>query len=331
VYKSLHTSKENAVVVLHSLSDKAFCAGGDIRAIYDDGKEWQKGQADGKIASGFFREEYQLNYLIATLPQPQVALLNGYTMGGGVGISVHGKFRVATENTVFSMPETGIGFFCDVGGSYFLPRLPKSWGMYLGLTGARLQGESIQKIGIATHFVPAARIRELEAALFQMKDPTVEKVNSLLNSFHVSKSKDVDWNAIDPNHAAIERCFGKDSLQGVVNALNAEKTEWAQSTLAKFSKMSPTSLRVVFEQLKRGRTLDIAKCLEMEYAISQAMMRNNDFYEGVRALLVDKDKKPIWKPATLAEVKDEDVKKYFIPPQDNLVLGDLSPNNKNEE
>eukprot|EP01121_Diplochlamys_sp_Union-15-3_P013770 TRINITY_DN4323_c0_g1_i1.p1 TRINITY_DN4323_c0_g1~~TRINITY_DN4323_c0_g1_i1.p1 ORF type:complete len:265 (-),score=37.26 TRINITY_DN4323_c0_g1_i1:3-737(-) len=238
-------------------------------------------------------------------------------MGGGVGLSVHGKYKVATQNTVFAMPETGIGFFCDVGGSHFLPRLPSNIGVYLALTGARLKGNQLITAGIASHFISAELLPELESRIAGITSP--EQIEHVLNSYH----KNTD-NAQIPHLEDINDCFGRSSVEDIWEALENHKSEWSKSQLETLSKMSPTSLKVVFSQIKRGSKLNLGECFKMEYRMSQQFMKQNDFREGVRALLVDKDKNPRWKPATIKEVTDTMVEEYFKPlsPEHELPIED---------
>eukprot|EP00029_Vermamoeba_vermiformis_P014293 TRINITY_DN9413_c0_g1_i1.p1 TRINITY_DN9413_c0_g1~~TRINITY_DN9413_c0_g1_i1.p1 ORF type:complete len:409 (-),score=108.12 TRINITY_DN9413_c0_g1_i1:13-1239(-) len=299
-------------VVLKGMGNKAFCAGGDIRAIYDSKK------TGGPLGSDFFREEYILNHLIGTLHTNHIALLDGITMGGGVGLSVHGKFRIATENTLFAMPETAIGFFCDVGGSHFLPRLPGELGMYLGLTGARLKGIDVLKTHVATHWLPSARLPEFENALVELTKKTDHtasdiEIDKLIREFAKPHQEEIinHKSDIDAHREEIDRLFNKKSVEDIIFALEAENTPWAKETLTNMKKMSPTSLKVVFKSLRDGAKLPLDECLKMEYRISQKFMEGHDFFEGVRALLVDKDKNAKWQPASVTEVSDEVVERYF--------------------
>ncbi|KYR02382.1 3-hydroxyisobutyryl-Coenzyme A hydrolase [Tieghemostelium lacteum] len=300
------------VVVMKGAGDKSFCAGGDIRAIYDIGK--QTDQNTPKESDGdFFREEYMLNQLIGTNTIPQVSIYNGFAMGGGIGVSIHGKFRVATENTVFAMPETGIGFFCDVGGSYFLSRLPNHMGMYLALTGAKLKGKNVRVTGVATHYVPNAQVPQLQQELETLSNPTEANVKAVLDKF--SENVDINDKSLDvvQHLETIKRCFSKSSVEDIIASLEKEGTDWSKQTVNTLKSVSPTSLKVVYEQLQRGKSLSLDECLKMEYRMSQVFVRNNDFFEGVRALLVDKDKNPKWTPPTLSEVSNNTVQSYFQP------------------
>ena len=290
---------EIAAVVIEGAGERAFCAGGDIRALYD-----ARGGA-GTIQQDFFREEYRLNRRIKRCAKPYVALLHGVTMGGGVGLSVHGGFRVATERTLFAMPETGIGMFPDVGGGYFLPRCPGRLGLYLALTGARLKAADLLHAGIATHHVPAARLAALSTAL----DEAVEPVAATLARFHV----DPGPAPLAAQRSAIDRCFAADAVPDVLAALAADGSEWAQATAQTIARMSPFALAVSARQVEQGAHLDFEACMVMEYRLSQRFMASHDFYEGVRAVLVDKDQRPRWRPERLADVTEAMVEAAFAP------------------
>jgi len=283
LYKQYEQDPKVSNIILKG-SGRAFCAGGDIVAIYHG---IEKGDS---ITSDFFREEYILDYIIANLKRtPPVAFLDGITMGGGVGVSVHGKYKLATENSVFSMPEAAIGFFCDVGGSYFLPRLKGQLGMFLALTGARLKGPQLFTAGIASHYVQSSSLPQLEEQLGKVSD--AEQIDKLLQQYHI---KDTGEAGIINNMEDINNCFAKDSVEQIFKALDDHKSKWSQSTTQMMKGACPLSLRIIFKQLKEGAKLSFAECLKMEYRLSQAFMQCHDFREGVRALLVDKDKLPKW-------------------------------------
>uniref|UniRef100_A0A7S4QIR7 3-hydroxyisobutyryl-CoA hydrolase n=1 Tax=Ditylum brightwellii TaxID=49249 RepID=A0A7S4QIR7_9STRA len=302
----------------------AFCSGGDVRAVYDAGIQRTNGEKHGWGKKGlatadFFREEYTLNHRIATqsTTKPQVSLWDGIVMGGGVGLSIHGKYRIATENTLFAMPETGIGLFPDVGGMYWLSRLKGGLGKYIALTGCRLKADDLLYAGIATHFVPSNKLEDLKAALVEATDSTEEGdcVASVLMSFHEKPSLSASF--LEKHRTNIDANFGKDksSVEEIIESLKSEgENKFGQETISSLSKMSPTSLKVTLEGVKRGATLsNIAEVLKMEYRMSQGFMRaaNSDFYEGIRALLVDKDRNPKWNPAMLEEVTDDMVESFF--------------------
>nr|XP_056717210.1 3-hydroxyisobutyryl-CoA hydrolase, mitochondrial [Euleptes europaea] len=291
---------ETFLIIIKGTGGKAFCAGGDIRAITEAGR------AGDRLTQDFFREEYILNNAVGTCRKPYVALIDGITMGGGVGLSVHGHFRVATEKTVFAMPETAIGLFPDVGGGYFLPRLSGKTGCFLALTGFRLKGRDIQRAGIATHFIEAEKVAALEKDLTELKSPSKENVADLLDSYHTKCKLDQEKEFILGEHMdKINSLFSASSMEEIVQNLKQDGSPFALKQLEIIAKMSPTSLKITLRQLREGASLSLQDVLTMEYRLSQACMRGHDFYEGVRAVLIDKDQSPKWKPATLEEVTDE--------------------------
>ena len=292
-------------VVIRSPNERAFCAGGDIRALYEAGR------AGGPAATAFYRDEYRLNAAIKHFPKPYVALLHGIVMGGGVGISIHGSHRVMDQTVTFAMPETGIGLFPDVGGSYFLSRVPGELGMYLALTGERLKTPDCVYAGIATHFVPQNLTEELLSALEGGENPDL-----VLGSFAESAGSA----PLSDVRESIDRIFSERSVDGVVAALDAEATEWTAATAATLRRKSPTSLKVTFRQVREGARLSFNDCLRMEFRMVTHMMAGRDFYEGVRALIIDKDNAPQWQPPELAKVSDADVDAYFAPVPDELSL-----------
>ncbi|XP_026768411.3 3-hydroxyisobutyryl-CoA hydrolase, mitochondrial [Pangasianodon hypophthalmus] len=304
--KKWENDSETGLVLIKGAGGKAFCAGGDIRAVTEAGK------AGDSLAQDFFREEYILNNAIGTYRKPYVALIDGITMGGGVGLSVHGRFRVATEKTLFAMPETAIGLFPDVGGGYFLPRLQGKLGLFLALTGFRLKGRDVQRSGVATHFVQSEKISALEKDLVGLKSPSVGDVAAVLDSYQEQSTLDAEKPFVLQQHTkAIDRLFEGSSVEEILEKLQKDQSAFAQKQVETLSKMSPTSLKLTFRQLQAGASLSLQEVLVMEYRLSQACMRGHDFYEGVRAVLIDKDQSPKWKPATLAEVSEQCVEESF--------------------
>jgi len=300
-------------LVVRGSGEKAFCAGGDVVRLYEDGKARKPYPRD------FWRIEYRINTLIKRFPKPYVALIDGITMGGGVGLSIHGGYRVATDRTTFAMPETGIGLFPDVGGSYFLPRLPGASGMFLGLTGKRLKGPDCVALGLAQAFVPHDRIDALEAALADVNG-SVDDVARIVANF----ADPVKDTPIAAERAAIDKHFALGSVEAILDSLAADGGEWATAQLTALKTKSPLSLKLTFRQIKTGGTLSFEDCMRMEWRMANRAALDHDFYEGVRALLVDKDNKPQWKPATLADVTDAQVDAYFAPlPGDELDLTDI--------
>jgi len=308
-------------VVIEGAGNRAFCAGGDIRILYDAGKA-----GDMEVFRRFFAEEYRLNHLIKTFPKPYVALIDGITMGGGVGVSVHGSHRVATENTVFAMPETGIGLFPDVGGTWFLPRLPGGLGLYLALTGARLKAADCWYAGLATHVVPADRLPEVTAALSEAEkgetesDRRFQAVTAMLDSFH----EDPGPAPLESRRAAIDRCFvGRISVEEVLAALEGETgatADWAAETMAAIRGKCPFATKAAFRQLQVGAGLsDFTRCMEIEYRLSQRLAPGPNFAEGVRTTIIDKGDAPRWRPESLEAVDPREVDALFAP----LPEGDL--------
>lgn len=311
IYPQLKTweqDPETALVIIKGTGGKAFCAGGDILAISD------AGQSGDRLAQDFFREEYILNYAIGTFSKPYVALIDGITMGGGVGLSVHGHFRVATERTLFAMPETAVGLFPDVGGGYFLPRLEGKLGLYLALTGFRLKGRDVHEAGVATHFVDSEKLPNLEKDLISLKAPSKETVSDLLNTYHKKSESGKEKPFVLAEHLdKINRLFDSTSVERIVHNLKQDGSSFALQQIETLKKMSPTSMKITFRQLKEGATMSLKDTFTMEYRLSQACMRGHDFFEGVRAVLIDKDQSPKWDPATLEEVTDEYVNSCFKP------------------
>lgn len=289
-----------STVVIRGTGEKAFCAGGDIIGLYNAGKS---GSADFE---NFFHDEYVLNHAIAMFPKPYIALLDGITMGGGVGLSVHGRYRVASERFVFAMPETGIGLIPDVGGTYRLSRLPGAMGMYLGLTGARLKAADACALDICTHHVASANMDSLINALVASPDD----VDDVLADYH----EDPGMPPLLPYHAAINQHFSGASVEAIMASLSMGDA-WAVACRDVLLGFSPTSMKLTHRAVRAAAGYDIADCLRQEYRIVCAIKSGHDFFEGVRALLIDKDKKPRWRPATLSDVKDEDVERYFQMPE----------------
>ncbi|XP_007425369.1 3-hydroxyisobutyryl-CoA hydrolase, mitochondrial [Python bivittatus] len=298
--KKWEQDPETYLIVIKGAGEKAFCAGGDIRAITEAKK------SGSRLTKDFYREEYILNNAIGTFQKPYVALIDGITMGGGVGLSVHGHFRVATERTVFAMPETAIGLFPDVGGGYFLPRLPGKLGYFLAFTGFRLKGRDVHTAGIATHFVEAEKMVALEKDLTELISPSKANVADILDSYHKKCKLDQEKEFVLGEHMdKINSLFSANSMEEIIQNLKKDGSPFALNQLKTITKMSPTSLKITFRQLKEGVSLNLQDVLTMEYRLSQACMRGHDFFEGVRAVLIDRDQSPKWKPAVLEEITDE--------------------------
>lgn len=290
-------AREPAVkaITIEGAGERAFCAGGDIRALYDSGKAGQS------YAIDFYREEYVLNTLIKRYPKPYIALIRGIVMGGGVGVSVHGSHRIAGEGIVFAMPETGIGLFPDVGGTYFLPRCPGETGMYLALTGARLNAADTVYAGIASAHISVAQWPGMIAALRDRGDPRV------LSDFGAPAGP----SQLEANRAHIDHAFSADSVEAILNRLDAMASPFGADTAKTLRTKSPTSLKVVFAQIRAGAARDFEDCMRLEFRLTNRFMRGHDFYEGVRAAIIDKDQSPKWAPPDLSGVSSAAVADYF--------------------
>jgi len=288
-----------AHVVVVAAGERAFCAGGDIRHIYDQGKAGDPRQIE------FFRDEYRLNADIKHYPKPYITLIDGIVMGGGVGVSVHGSHRVGSERMSFAMPEVGIGFFPDVGGTFFLPRMPGEAGLYCGLTGTRLNQADSLWSGVITHAVPSEHFDDLVAALAGASD-----VEATLAGFAADPGPSV----LAKNAPAIDRCFSGGSLSEILKRLDSvtgEDAEWAAKTATQIRKKSPTSVEIAFQQLRRGAKLDFDDCMRLEFRIVSRLLRGHDFYEGIRATIIDKDNVPRWQPPELSHVDILDIEAHF--------------------
>jgi len=292
-------------VVIRAAEGRAFCAGGDLRLTYDRIK------SRDPIMTDFFRDEYQLNRAIFHFPKPYIALLDGITMGGGVGISIHGSHRVATDRLMFAMPETGIGFFPDVGGTYFLPRLPGSLGTYLGLTGARLASDDCVALGLAQVKVAQDSLPAIIDALAQtefMQDQR-QSVTEIIARFQVTSSPSLLMSAKN----VIDMCFSNNTVEEILAAIEQCDEAVCKDAAAMLAKKSPTSLKVTLHALQHGKQMDFDACMRQEFRLVTHFLQEHDFAEGIRAVIIDKDQKPHWQPATIPEVKQNEVAKYFAP------------------
>ena len=288
-----------AVLIDHA-EGRGFCAGGDIRMIATSGA------GDGAAARGFFRVEYQLNHALFTYAKPVVAFMDGITMGGGVGISMPAKFRVATENTRFAMPETGIGLFPDVGGGWYLSRLTGHLGEYIALTGARLNGADCLALGLATHYLPAEKLEQAKAAI--ATDP--QMIASTLDAL----SAEAGEAAILEHRADIDRLFAADTLEEILAALAADPGLWAKEQLAILATKSPQACKVSLALVRQGRHMpSFEDEMRQEFAVASRVVQRPDFAEGVRAVIVDKDNAPRWQPATVEGVTDHVIDQIFAP------------------
>ena len=286
---------EVACVVFDHAEGRGFCAGADIRMLADSGK------ADGAEARGFFHAEYRMNHRLFHYPKPTIAFMDGITMGGGVGIALPCRYRVATENTRFAMPETGIGLFPDVGGGWHLSRLPGQVGKFVALTGARLDGAECLALGLATHFMAASSIQAAIAALHG-----TDEIGGTLKAY----GSGAPIARIVGNQTHIDRLFAGDSVAAIMAALEADGGDWAAKELATLRSKSPLSMAVSLRLLHEGASMpDFASEMQQEYAIAARVVQTHDFIEGVRALIVDKDNAPRWRP----DVDPAEVDAIFAP------------------
>ena len=295
-----------AHVVIRSDDERAFSAGGDIRHLYDSGLAAKRGE--GEKPTGFFADEYSLNIRIKRFPKPYIALIDGIVMGGGVGVSVNGSHRVAGRNIRFAMPEVGIGFFPDVGATWFLPRLPGETGTWLALTGAQMGQADCCWSGIATHSADGDRFDALIDALAASAD-----AETVLQAFAVAPE---GLPTAAAHRSEIAGFFAGDDLIAIGERLaGAGGSGWPEAERAAkaFARMSPTSLSIALRQMRFGAGRDFAACMKMEYRIVSRVLDGDDFYEGIRAQIIDKDRKPVWTPARLAEVDSSDIDRYFAP------------------
>ena len=292
------------VVVVKGAGSRAFCAGGDVRAVFD-------ARGNDAFMDRIYRVEYQLDDYISRYPKPYIALMSGITMGGGCGISIHGRHRVVTESSVIAMPEVAIGLFPDIAASHFLARCPGATGLYLGLTGARIGGGDAIYLGLADYLLGSAGFERFLALL----------ANGCIDNVTLERL------AVPPQVGEVERlrqeidaCFGRESVREIVQAVKRHGSEWSAEAARAMDAASPTSLEITYRAIKQGRGKSIRDCLIDDFRIAQRLMKNNDYFEGVRALIIDKDRKPKWNPPSLAEVRPETIERYFAP----LQSGDLT-------
>ena len=285
-------------VLIKAQGEKAFCAGGDIRALHD----WGKNNEDEAI--GFYREEYTLNQYIKRYPKPYISLVNGIVMGGGVGLSVHGSHRIAGENYSFAMPETGIGLFPDVGGSFFLSRLKYEAGTYLALTGSRIKAADAIFLQTATNFVKSENFSSIINDLSKgERDP-----GDIITSYSSSPDEESEFEMISDFSL---KNFKGNTIEEIIDNLKNNNSDFARKILSIIGTKSPTSLKVALRSLRLGRKNSFEDCMKMEFRMVNKVMNDHDFYEGVRALIIDKDNKPSWSPKSIEDVEDGFVDEFF--------------------
>uniref|UniRef100_A0A0N5A866 3-hydroxyisobutyryl-CoA hydrolase, mitochondrial n=1 Tax=Syphacia muris TaxID=451379 RepID=A0A0N5A866_9BILA len=298
-----------SLILLKGNGGKAFCAGGDVIAVTNSATAKDKLST---VHKDFFHDEYLLNHLIGVCSIPFVSIIDGITMGGGCGLSMHGAFQVATEKTVVAMPETALGLFPDVGGSYFLSRLKNKLGVFMALTGYRLQGADVYHAGLCTHYVKSSVLPTLENELMEIKDEEV-KPQVIRAKLEKYSENDLPKFTLASHLEEIKTIFGASTMESIIENLRKSNTEFAQKQLRTLSKKSPTSLKVTLKQILEGEKMTFDDVFTMEYRLSQRFTSGHDFHEGCRAILIEKDHKPNWVPAKLEDVTDEMINKYFEP------------------
>ncbi|KAH0766261.1 hypothetical protein KY285_002132 [Solanum tuberosum] len=302
----------NVKMIILKGHGRAFCAGGDLSTPFHIIR-----QGNWQLGANYLREQYTLIYMIATYRKPQVSILNGIVMGGGAGVSIHGRFRVATEKSVFAMPETAMGLFPDVGSSYFLSRLPGFFGEYAGLTGSRFDGAEMLACGLATHFVSSDKLPLLEQELVKANTSDPDAISAIISRFsHIPKLKEGS-----PYHKMkiIDRCFSRRTIEEIIStleneALDKKEEDWISSTIQLLKKASPTSLKISLRLIREGRLQGVDSCLVREYRIFCHVLRgefNKDILEGFRAILIEKDRNPKWDPSRVELVRDIDIDRYY--------------------
>ncbi|QIG81309.1 enoyl-CoA hydratase/isomerase family protein [Stakelama tenebrarum] len=292
-----------AVLIDHA-EGRGFCAGGDIRLIAESGA------ADGAKAREFFFEEYRMNHALFTYVKPVVAFMDGITMGGGVGISLPGKYRVATENTKFAMPETGIGLFPDVGGGWYLSRLPGRMGQYIALTGHRIDGAECLALGLATHYLPSDKLEQAKTRIAEHPGD--------IDAILAELATDAPEARILAHRQEIDRLFASDTLEDVLAALESDGGEWATKQLETLRTKSPQAMKVSLKLLLDGASMPTFEDeMRQEYAVATRVCQRHDLIEGVRAVIIDKDNAPQWNPARPEDVTDHRIDTIFAPlPED---------------
>lgn len=295
--------EKKKLVIIKSSKNDVFCAGADLKEISQSSVERVKDE---------YRTAYRGFHLIGTYKIPYIAMMSGWTFGGAAVFTMSGKYRIATEKTVFAMPEGRIGFFNDSGASFFLSRLDKNVGIYLGLTGAHMASFDVKKSGIATHFIESKNLRELERNLVNCKNH--DDVENVLDEFSFTPSS--RETKFDENIETIDECFVGLTIEQIFDNLKRDGSEFALKTIELLRKMSPTSLKITHRQLNLGRYMSMEDCARMEFRMAANFATKSDLQEGCRAMLVDKDFKPKWNPPTIEEVSDVNISRFFGPPSD---------------
>lgn len=279
-------------VIVKGNGDRAFCAGGDIRKLYENRDKDPKQNID------FFWHEYRLNAFIHHFSKPYFAFLHHATMGGGAGISIHGTYRLATENLIFAMPETKIGFYPDIGASYFLNQCPGYTGLYLALTGNTIDAFTAQALGLVTHLVPENKMADFESALYQTNHISEQIIKPFTRQEDHSKLKE--------HYETINHCFSAISIEAILQRLE-HYNDWSKTVAQQLKERCPSSLKITLEAQQRAKKMNFNDIMQMDFDIAQQFLTEPDFFEGIRAMIIDKDQKPTWQP----EIPDAKMEEYF--------------------
>ena len=310
-YLNVWEKKENInCVIIEGAGDRSFCAGGDVVKLRKE--VLAEGGPPTELSRSFFYDEYTLNYKISNYSKPFIALINGFTMGGGVGISMHGSHVVASDKTMFAMPETAIGLFPDVGGGWLLGQLDKGIGAWLALVGARLKAYDLMSLGLATHFVPSNEISNLRSKIILNSPKNNDDVSSCIDNF--SQKPNIEDSVLQDNKKILKEAFSFDTIEQIFEKceeLLRNENDFLKAQFDELKHKSPTSLKISLRQIREAKNMSLKEELIMEYRMVQNCLQIGDFFEGVRAMLVDKDRKPLWKPSKIGEVDNNRVDKFF--------------------
>ena len=317
---SWEISEKINCVIIEGAGDRSFCAGGDVVKLRKEVLE--DGGAPTNLSKSFFYDEYTLNFKISNFKKPFISLINGFTMGGGVGVSMHGSHVVASEKTMFAMPETAIGLFPDVGGGWLLGQLDKGIGAWLSLVGARIKAYDLMRLKLITHYVSSGDIEDLKKMLISSSPNSNDKVDTIINT--LSSNPNSEESVLIKNENIIKEAFSFDTIEEIFDkceSITTSGNEFLESQFTELKHKSPTSLKISLKQIRDASKMNLKDELIMEYRMVQRCLEIGDFFEGVRAMLVDKDRKPNWKPSNIQDVDESRVNKFFESLEDlDLIL-----------
>ena len=320
-YLNVWEKKEDInCVIIEGAGDRSFCAGGDVVKLRKE--VLAEGGPPTELSRSFFYDEYTLNYKISNYSKPFIALINGFTMGGGVGISMHGSHVVASDKTMFAMPETAIGLFPDVGGGWLLGQLDKGIGAWLALVGARLKAYDLMSLGLATHFVPSNEISNLRSKIILISPKSNDDVSSCIDNF--SQKPSIEDSVLSDNEKILKEAFSFDTIEHIFEKceeLLRNENDFLKAQFDELKHKSPTSLKISLRQIREAKNMSLKEELIMEYRMVQNCLQIGDFFEGVRAMLVDKDRKPLWKPSKIGEVDNKRIDKFLPHVKHEMTFG----------